>query len=195
MPATTAAPASKDNEQDPKVAKGKEAVEEAEANKVENVQEQQEEADPDIQDPQYISPREPDLKTAELNSAPHPELWPAPDTDPDAEKPEGTKPEINVVPRAPSVNFEYVIKAGGLPVNSGLTVLMEQDDQPDVWLTHKSDPFGDAHIVWRTRFPGEVKVQFFTRDDGEKGKAVASTTYEIIAPERDRRFGEARGFA
>lgn len=168
---------------------------EAETKKAEIVEEKQENADPAIDDPQFMSPRDPKLKTAELNSAPHPELWPAPDTDPDAKKPEGTKTGIRVVPRAPSVNFEYTIKAHGLPVNSGLTVLMTQKDQPDVWLTHKSDPMGDAHIVWRTREPGKVKVEFFTREDGEKGKAVASETFEIISPVKDRRFGEARGHA
>ena len=189
MPATTAEPADKsEDRENPKVA-------EAEENKVENVEEKQEEADPEIDDPQFMSPRDPELKTAELNSAPHPELWPAPDTDEDAEKPDKVKTEIRVVPDNPSVNFEYTIKARGLPVNSGMTVLIEQTDQADTWLTHKSDPFGDAHIVWRTPTAGDVKVQFFTRDAGEKGKAVASHTFEIIAPARDRRFGEARGQA
>lgn len=189
MPATTATPADKGKE------KKNEAVEEAEAKKVEVVEEKQAELDPDLQDPEFVSPRDPKLRTAELNSAPHPELWPAPDTDPDAEKPEGSETGIRVVPANPSVNFEYVIKAHGLPVNSGLTVLLEQPDMVETWLTHKSDPFGDAHIVWRTPNPGPVKVQFFTRDAGEKGKAVASHDFEIVAPARDRRFGEARGHA
>jgi hypothetical protein len=195
MPATTPTPPDVTEESKEQHAKAQAHEAEAEARKVENVEEKQDELDPALDDPQFVSPRDPKLKTAELNSAPHPELWPAPDTDPDAERPEGTKAEINIVPRAPSVNFEYVIKAGGLPVNSGLTVLLEQDDQPDVWLTHKSDPYGDAHIVWRTREPGKVSVKFFTREDGEKGKAVASGTYEIVSPVNDRRFGEARGFA
>lgn len=189
MPATTAEPADKNRIEE------NEKVQEAESNKVENVEEKQEKADPALDDPQFMSPRDPDLKTAELNSAPHPELWPAPDTGEDAEPPEGTKSGVRVVPESPSVNFEYTMKAHGLPTNAGLTVLIEQEDLADTWLTHKSDPFGDAHIVWRTPVAGKVKVQFFTRNSGEKGKAVASHRFEVIAPARDRRFGEARGHA
>lgn len=190
MPATAGSPASKKAKK-PENTKFEEAAEA----KAENVEKQQETMDPEIDDPSYASPRDPEMKTAELNSAPHPELWPLPDTPEDAETPEGVDTGISVVPANPSVNFEYTIKARGLPVNSGLTVLLEQTDQAETWLTHKSDPMGDAHIVWRTPTAGDVKVQFFTRDAGEKGKAVASHTFSIVDPAKDRRFGEARGNA
>jgi hypothetical protein len=196
MPATTAEPADKEQKKDKKVEKAREKTEKAEQKKVEVVEEKQEEADPAIDDPMFMSPRDPKLKTAELNSAPHPELWPAPDMDPDAEKPKDAKTGIRIVPGSPSVNYEYVIKAHGLPINSGLTIKLEQPDEIETWLTHKSDPFGDAHVVWRTRNPGKVKVSVFGRDeDGDKGKQLASETFEIIHPANDRRFGEARGHA
>lgn len=168
----------------------------AETKKAEAVAKKQEAADPEIQDPEYISSRDPKLRTAQLNSAPHPELWPAPDSMPDAKKPKGSKTEIRVVPGSPSVNFEYTMKAAGLPVNSGLTWhLIEEGNSADTWLTHKSDPNGDAHVVWRTRQPGTVKVEIFSRDAGETGDSLVSESFEIIDPARDRRFGEARGAA
>lgn len=150
----------------------------------------------DIQDPEYVSPRDPKLRTAELNSAPHPELWPAPDAPEDAEKPEGSETAIKVVPGMPSVNFEYTMKASGLPVNSGLTwLLREEGNSADTWLTHKSDPNGDAHIVWRTRQAGKVDVEIFARDPGETGSSLVKTSFEVVAPAKDRRFGEERGAA
>lgn len=168
----------------------------AEAKKEEAVKDRQRKVDPDLQDPEYLSVRDPKLRTARLNSAPHPELWPAPDAPEDAKKPKGSKTEIKVVPGAPSVNFEYTMKASGLPVNSGLTWhLVEEGNSADTWLTHKSDPNGDAHVVWRTRQEGTVKVEIFARDAGETGKSLVSASFEVIAPARDRRFGEARGMA
>lgn len=150
--------------------------------------------DTDVQDPEYVSPRDPKLRTAALNSAPHPELWPAPDAPANAEKLEGSETGIDVVPRAPSVNFEYTLKAHGLPVNSGLTWHLT-GAEPETWLTHKSDPQGDAHVVWRTRNAGTVNVEVFTRQDGETADSVASTSFEVVSPANDRRLGEERGSA
>jgi hypothetical protein len=196
MPATKAGPTDKSRKKSEQTKKAEEKVEQAEQKKVETVEEKQEEADPAINDPMFMSPRDPNLKTAELNSAPHPELWPAPDMDPDAEKPKDAKTGIRVVPGDPSVNYEYVIKAFGLPINSGLTIKLEQPNEAETWLTHKSDPFGDAHVVWRTRHAGKVKVSVFGRDqDGDKGKQLASETFEVLHPAGDARFGEARGHA
>lgn len=163
----------------------------------EEVREEQRRTDPDHQDPEFISARPDEMDTAAINSAPHPELWPSPDTDPDAEAPEDTKAEIRVVPEAPSVNFEYTIKASGLPVNSGIVFRLDHTDHTGepTFLTHKSDPFGDAHVVWRSPRAGKQEVAVLAKNDHELGKELVSETYEIIDPAEDRRLGEARGAA
>lgn len=141
---------------------------------------------------EFASARDSKLKTAQINSAPHPELWPAPLTPEDAEKPEDTDTQIVVEPAAPNVNLEYTMKASGLPANSGLTWHLT-GAEPETWLTHKSDPNGDAHVIWRTRGAGTVKVEIFTRDPLRTGKKVVSTSFDVLDPARDRRLGEERG--
>lgn len=140
----------------------------------------------------YASARDPKMRTAQINSAPHPELWPAPLTPEDAEAPEDTKAEIVVEPGSPNVNLEYTMKASGLPVNSGLTWHLT-GAEPETWLTHKSDPNGDAHVVWRTRGSGTVNVEIFSRDPVRTGKKIVSASFDVLDPARDRRLGEERG--
>lgn len=163
----------------------------------EDIEEEQATVDPDEQDPQFISARPDELDTAAINSAPHPELWPSPDSDPEAEAPEGSKAEIRVVPESPSTNFEYTIKASGLPVNSGIVFRLDHTDHTGepTFLTHKSDPFGDAHVVWRSQRAGKQEVAVLTKNDHELGKDLVKATYEIVDPAEDRRLGEARGQA
>jgi hypothetical protein len=131
-------------------------------------------------------------RTAQINSAPHPELWPAPLTPEDAEAPEGESASIEVVPSSPNVNLEYTMKATGLPVSSGLTWHLT-GIEPETWFTHKSDPDGVAHVVWRTRAAGTVKVEIFTREPAETGDKVVDTSFEVLDPQADRRLGEERG--
>lgn len=160
----------------------------------EEVQEEQATVDSDEQDPMFISARPNDMDTAAINSAPHPELWPSPDSDPDAE---ADNPSILVVPGAPSTNFEYTIKASGLPPNSGVVFRIDGSDTTGepTFLTHKADPFGDAHVVWRSRVAGTQKVAVLRKNDHELGKEVVSEDFEVIDPVEDKRLGEARGHA
>lgn len=146
------------------------------------------------EDPMYVPRRDPKMKTAQINSAPHPELWPAPLTPKDAEKLEGEKTQIVVEPSAPNVNLEYTMKASGLPVNSGLTWHLT-GAEPETWLTHKSDPQGVAHVVWRTRGTGKVNVEIFTRKPTETGSKLVSASFNVTDPAIDRRLGEERGSA
>ncbi len=143
-------------------------------------------------DEEYQSVRDPKMKTAQINSAPHPELWPAPLTPKDAEAPEGESASIEVVPSSPNVNLEYTMKATGLPVSSGLTWHLT-GAEPETWLTHKSDPNGVAHVVWRTRGAGSVNVEIFTRKPVDTGDKIVSTSFEVLDPRADRRLGEERG--
>jgi hypothetical protein len=149
-------------------------------------------ADEEAADDTFESHRDPKMKTAQINSAPHPELWPAPLTPKDAEPPEDSEEAITVVPASPNVNLEYTMKASGLPVNPGLTWHLT-GAEPETWLTHKSDPNGDAHIVWRTRGAGTVNVEIFTREPLKTGEKVVNTSFEVLDPAEDRRLGEERG--
>ena len=138
--------------------------------------------------------RDPKMKTAQLNSAPHPELWPAPTTPEGAKKLKDEKTEITITPDDPNVNLEYTLEATGLPVNSGLTWHLT-GVEPETWLTHKSDGQGIAQVIWRTRTPGTVKVEIFSRDPIETGKKITSASFEVTDPASDRRLGELRGSA
>jgi hypothetical protein len=160
----------------------------------EEVEEEQQTVDTAEQDPEFITARPEGMDTAAINSAPHPELWPSPDTDPDAE---ADNPEITVVPEAPSTNFEYTIKASGLPPNSGVVFRLDWTDNTGepTFLTHKTDPQGVAHVVWRSQHAGKNSVSIVEKNDHELGSEIASHDYEIVDPAEDRRMGEARGHA
>ena len=161
----------------------------------EEVEEKQESLDPDKQDPEFVSARPDEMDTAAVNSAPHPELWPSPDSVEDDDQEED--PAIEVVPAEPNTNLEFTIKATGLPRNSGLVFKLEGMDATgtETFLTHKSDPQGVAHVVWRSQVPGKVEVSILTKNDNELGSALVSHTFEIIDPAEDRRLGEERGAA
>lgn len=157
-----------------------------------DVKEEQETLDPAEQDAEFISARPNEMDTAAINSAPHPELWPFPDTDPDAKAQDA---QIRVVPASPSVNFEYTIKASGLPSNSGVVFRLDHSDNTGepTFLTNKTDPSGVAHVVWRSRVSGTNTVAVLTKNDHELGDEIVSHDYEIVDPAEDRRLGEARG--
>lgn len=160
----------------------------------EAVQEEQRTVDPDEQDPMFISARPNDMDTAAINSAPHPELWPSPDSDPDAE---ADDPRIEIVPESPNTHLEYTIKVNGLPPNSGLVFRLDGVDNTGepTFLTHKSDPNGTAHVVWRSQLAGTQSVAVLMKNDHELGDEIVSADFEIIDPTTDKRLGEARGAA
>lgn len=156
------------------------------------IKEEQENLDPEKQDAEFISARPDEMDTAAINSAPHPELWPFPDTDPDAES---DNPQITVTPESPGLNFEYTIKAEGLPPNSGVVFRLDRADNTGepTFLTNKTDPQGVATMVWRSQVAGTNSVAVLSKNDHELGKEIVSQDFEIVAPEDDRRLGEARG--
>jgi hypothetical protein len=158
------------------------------------IKEEQESVDPDEQDPMFITARPEGMDTPAWNSQPHPELWPSPDTDRDAE---ADNPDIKVVPEAPSTNFEYTIKANGLPPSSGVVFRLDWTDNTGepTFLTHKTDPQGVAHVVWRSQHAGKNSVTILSKNDHELGKEIVSHDYDIVDPAEDKRLGEARGHA
>lgn len=155
------------------------------------------EVDEDATDREYISVRSSKLDTPRWNSAPHPELWPSPDTNPDAEPREGTDgAQLRCVPATPNTNLEFVLKASGLPVNTGLVWKLEGADGTGspTFFTPKSDPYGDCHIVWRSQKAGQLKVTITgKRDHALTDEDLASLDVTILDPANDRRFGEERG--
>lgn len=123
-------------------------------------------------------------KNAQINSAPHPELWPAPLT-PEGAVSEGTA-TVQVDPVSPRVNAEYLIKVSGLPVSSGLTWHLT-GSEPETWLTHKSDPHGIAHVVWRTANAGTVNLEIFSREWAKTGARLVETSFQILPVRKSSR--------
>jgi hypothetical protein len=156
------------------------------------VEEEQQTTDPDEQDPLFISARPEGMDTAAINSAPHPELWPFPDTDPDADS---SNAALTVKPEAPSVNFEFTINATGLPANSGVVFQLDHVDNTGepTFLTNKTDPQGNASLVWRSQVAGTNTVTVLEKNDNELGSEIVSADFEVIDPAEDRRLGEERG--
>lgn len=145
----------------------------------------------------YTSARSTAMDTARWNSAPHPELWPSPDTNPDAEPQEGDDPiSLVAVPSHPNVNLEFTLKASGLPVSTGVVWKLEGADHTGspTFFAHKSDPFGDCHVVWRVQRAGTLHVTISgKRDHALDDSELASADVTILDPANDRRLGEARG--
>lgn len=156
-------------------------------------------ADPDEQDPGFVSARSPELDTPRWNSMPHPELWPSPDTSPDAEPREDDEDAVlRCVPPYPNVNFEFTLKGSGLPVSTGTVWKLEGADGTGspTFFTPKTDPFGDCHVVWRSQKAGTLRVTITgKRDHALTDEALASLDVTILDPANDRRFGEERGQA
>lgn len=146
----------------------------------------------------FVSARSSKMDTPRWNSAPHPELWPSPDTNPDAESPEGEEPELRCVPDTPNVNLEFVLKASGLPVSTGTVWKLEGADGTGAptYFTPKTDPFGDCHVVWRSQKAGTLSVTITGKQDHAlTDETLASLEVTILDPANDRRLGEERGAA
>lgn len=139
------------------------------------------------------------MNTASWNSAPHPELWPSPDTSPDAEPREGDEDAVlRCVPPTPNVNLEFVLKASGLPVSTGTVWKLEGADGTGspTFFTPKTDPWGDCHVVWRSQKSGTLSVTITgKRDHALLDEELASLDVTILDPANDRRLGEERGGA
>lgn len=108
-------------------------------------------------------------------------MWPSPDSV------EGVGTEgvsITVEPDAPSKNFEFIVKISGLPSLSGVVIRLDGTDHTDspTWLTHKSDPNGNASVVWRSSRVGVQSVAVMTKNDHELGKTLARTKFEVVDP-------------
>ena len=147
----------------------------------------------------FVSMRSSKLDTPRWNSAPHPELWPSPDTNPDAEPREDDEDAVlRCVPPTPNVNFEFTLKASGLPVSTGTVWKLEGADGTGspTFFTPKTDPWGDCHIVWRSQKAGTLRVTITgKRDHALTDDELASLDVTILDPANDRRFGEERGQA
>lgn len=140
-------------------------------------------------DPKSASARLVGMETAALNSAPHPEMWPFPDT-----KDGGDDATLVIRPEAPSLNFEYTINASGLPASSGVVFQIDGDFAGvPTFLTNKTDPQGDCSIVWRSQMAGPHTVTVLRKNNLKLGDAIVSLDYDIVHPAGDTRLGEARG--
>jgi hypothetical protein len=98
--------------------------------------------------------------------------------------------EITISSYNPVAHQEILINFTGLPPETDFEVKIAGDTPQNYWVTLKSDPWGQAQLIWRTPVGGKYKI---TGKGGTGAHKVnVSESFEVLALDADEDYRRSK---